>query len=576
MSSSDTTPGQGDQRPNVIVLVTDDQGYGDLGCHGNPVLETPNMDQLHDEAARLDQFHVGTTCAPSRASLMTGRHKLRTGVWHTVNGWSLLDREETTMAEFFSRAGYETGMFGKWHLGDNYPYRPQDRGFDETFIHGGGGVSQTPDYWGNDYFDDTYFHNGEPEAVEGYCTDVWFREATEFITRCADADRPFFCYLPTNAPHGPTEVPDPYRESYAGEVHEQLARFYGMIENIDDNLGELRAHLREIGVADDTILVFMGDNGTIGAAAEQYNAGMRGNKGSEYDGGHRVQCFVHWPDRIEEEAIETLTRHYDILPTLADYCGLDCSSVRLDGRSLRPLFADEANDWPTRTLVVDTQRVEQPRKWKSSSVMTDRWRLVNRDELYDINADPGQTNDVSGEHPDVVERLREEYESWWADASGEVDGYCRIPVGTDAADPVTLTAHDWHECQTVPWTQTQILSGIKTNGFWTLEVRKPGTYRIELRRWPREAEATIDGVPDGYERLDYGARDFWTAEAERVDPTEASIEIGGVTRTKPVPEGDRAVSFRVELSEGPAELATEFDLPEQDNLGSYYAYVGRV
>ena len=199
-----STPGR-QAPPNVVLVVTDDQGYGDLGCHGNPILRTPNLDALYRRSVRLTDFHVGPTCAPTRASLMTGRYCNRTGVWHTIMGRSLLRRDEVTMADVFAAGGYRTGIFGKWHLGDNYPYRPQDRGFHEVLIHGGGGVGQTPDAWGNDYFDDTYLHNGTPEKFSGYCTDVWFDGAMRFIED--NRDRPFFAYLATNAPHSPYRVP---------------------------------------------------------------------------------------------------------------------------------------------------------------------------------------------------------------------------------------------------------------------------------------------------------------------------------------------------------------------------------
>ncbi|MGB2821551.1 MAG: arylsulfatase, partial [Phycisphaerae bacterium] len=286
-----TSPGG---KPNVVLVITDDQGYGDLGCHGNEVIRTPNIDRLHGESVRLTNFHVGPTCAPTRAGLMTGRYCNCTGVWHTIAGRSLIRRDEVTMADVFAAGGYRTGIFGKWHLGDNYPFRPQDRGFQDVLVHGGGGVSQTPDYWGNDYFDDTYFRSGVPESCTGYCTDVWFDEAMKFIE--AGRDRPFFCYLPTNAPHGPYNVADSYSRPYRGLIPDQRANFYGMITNIDDNVGRLRAKLAELGIEENTILIWMTDNGTSAGCSldenefvrEGFNAGMRGMKGSAYDGGHRT------------------------------------------------------------------------------------------------------------------------------------------------------------------------------------------------------------------------------------------------------------------------------------------------
>ncbi|MEK6237099.1 MAG: arylsulfatase, partial [Planctomycetales bacterium] len=289
-------------KPNVILVITDDQGYGDVAAHGNTMIKTPNLDKLHGQAVRLTDFHVDPTCSPTRSALMSGRYSTRTGVWHTIMGRSLMSGAELTVAEVFQSAGYATGMFGKWHLGDNYPCRPQDQGFQEAFYNGGGGVTQTPDFFGNDYFDDTYYRNGKPEKTEGYCTDVWFDNAMAFIEKNAKAGKPFFTYLTTNAPHGPFLVADKYSQPYrdAG-VPGNMAPFYGMITNIDENMGRLSAKLDQLKIADNTILIFMTDNGTAAGAGGRgkkpskgwkgFNAGMRGAKGSEYDGGHRVPFF---------------------------------------------------------------------------------------------------------------------------------------------------------------------------------------------------------------------------------------------------------------------------------------------
>ena len=323
-------------RPNVVLILTDDQGYGDLGCTGNPVLKTPHLDRLYRDSVRLANFHVDPTCSPTRAALMTGRYSTRTGVWHTVMGRHMPRADERMMPQVFAENGYATAIFGKWHLGDNFPFRPRDRGFQEALIHGGGGVGQIPDYWGNDYFDDTYSRDGRPEKFSGYCTDVFFREATRFIE--SHRDRPFFVELATNAPHGPYRVADEWREPYASKVDgdAELATFYGMIANIDDNVGRLRRRLEELGLADDTLLIFLTDNGTAhgatfsdargndGKLVSGYNAGMRGRKGSPYEGGHRVPCFLHWPagKLTGGRDVDGLSAHLDLLPTLIDLCGL--------------------------------------------------------------------------------------------------------------------------------------------------------------------------------------------------------------------------------------------------------------
>ncbi|MFP4058449.1 MAG: arylsulfatase [Candidatus Brocadiia bacterium] len=534
--------------PNVILVLTDDQGYGDLACHGNPHIQTPNLDWLHAHSTRLTDFHVDPTCSPTRSALLTGRYSSRTGVWHTIMGRSLLRRDELTLADVFAANGYRTGIFGKWHLGDNLPFRPQDRGFHHTLVHGGGGVGQTPDYWGNDYFDDTYWLNDEPRPFEGYCTDVWFRGALEFIE--ANRDRPFFAYIPTNAPHGPYRVADEYWKPYAEKgVPEGRARFYGMITNIDENMGRLVARLRELGLERDTILLFITDNGTSAGPA----AGMRGRKGSEYDGGHRVPCFIRWPGRVEEgRDIDLLTAHIDILPTLVELCGLQKpDGPQLDGASLAALLTGEARR-PQRTLLVHSQRIEHPRKWRKCAVMTDRWRLVNGKELYDIQADPGQKKNLAAENPDVVQKLRAAYDAWWDDLSGRFDEFCRIVIGSERENPSRITAHDWHG-RRVPWNQGMVRNtDLYANGFWAVEVARPGTYRFTLRQMDTPARFPIQA-------------------------TTARLKIGEVDETRPVPEGATGVDFEVRLQPGQARLQTWLaDEASGRSRGAYYVYVERL
>ena len=284
------------RKPNVVIVITDDQGYGDLAFTGNSVIRTPTLDKLSKQGTLLNNFHVDPTCAPTRSALMTGRYSDRVGVWHTVQGRSLLRRRETTMPDIFGANGYATGMFGKWHLGDCYPYRPEDRGFQHCVYHQAGGVGQAPDYWGNDYFDDTYIVNGKHQRLEGYCTDVWFDQGMKFIKD--NKDKPFFAYISTNAPHGPYYSPEKYSKPYAGNPKVPLPEFYGMITNIDDNMARLMKMLDDEGLADNTILVFMTDNGTAAGikGGRGYDGGMRGMKNSEYEGGHRVPFMIRWPN----------------------------------------------------------------------------------------------------------------------------------------------------------------------------------------------------------------------------------------------------------------------------------------
>ncbi|MBA7482246.1 hypothetical protein ES707_17730 [subsurface metagenome] len=548
----------GKKQPNVVLVMTDDQGYGDLGCHGNPVIQTPNLDELYTQSIRLTDFHVGPTCSPTRAALLTGHYCNRTGVWHTIMGRSLLCKDEVTVADVFSAGSYRTAIFGKWHLGDNYPFRPQDRGFGEVLIHGGGGVGQGPDYWGNDYFDDTYFHNGKLKKFTGYCTDIWFDGAMDFIE--ANKERPFFCYIPTNAPHGPYNVADKYSKPYRDKgVSTNQAYFYGMITNIDENMGRLMQHLKALGLEENTILIFMTDNGTSGG----YAGGMRGRKGSEYEGGHRVPCFIRWPGGglTGPIDIDRLTAHVDLLPTLIELCGLKKPrGVKFDGDSIVRLLTGKDKNWPDRTLITDSQRIEHPEKWRKSAVMTDRWRLVNGKELYDIKADSVQENDISDRNPQVVEKLRNAYEDWWADVSQRFDEYCEIIIGSDKHNPTRLMSHDWHTPR-VAWSQGAVRSGMEANGFWAVEVARDGRYQFELLRWPIELNVPInETIPGG----------------KAITATEARLKISDADMTVPVSMNARAVTFKIDLKAGKTRLQTWFMDNRGNSRGAYYVYVKRL
>ncbi|MCA9192552.1 MAG: sulfatase-like hydrolase/transferase [Planctomycetales bacterium] len=488
--------------PNVLLVITDDQGYGDVGFHGNSMIHTPTMDSLARQSLRLTNFHVEPTCAETRSALMSGQFPLRVGVWHTIMGRSIMRADAVTMPQVFRQAGYRTGMFGKWHLGDNYPYRPQDRGFDVTLNHGGGGVGQTPDTWGNHYFDDVYLSAGELTPVRGYCTDVFFDAAKQFIT--TKSDKPFFCYLATNAPHGPYNVADSYKQPYLDQgVSEPMASFYGMITNIDDNLAKLLRLLDERQLSRDTVVVFMTDNGTAAgyrvgrneAGPESkwngYNAGMRGTKGQQYEGGHRVPCFIRFPDgRFAGRDYSALSAHVDLLPTLAAACGIGTSpTTHLDGINLLPLV--ESLQSSSRTLVVQSHRVEAPVQWTKSAVMTDNWRLVDGAELYSMADDPGQETDLANTHPQVVDQLRQAYLKWWDDCRPDSSQYSRIPLGDPAAPQAFLTGHDWHG-PAPPWNQRMIASAPATNGSWEVTVVQPGRYQILLARQPLEEPRALN------------------------------------------------------------------------------------
>ncbi|MEW4566442.1 arylsulfatase [Tautonia sp. JC769] len=550
-----------DRRPNVVLIMTDDQGYGDLACHGNTIIQTPNLDALHAESVRLTDFHVDPTCSPTRSALMTGRYSGRVGVWHTIRGRSILHRDETGMAEVFARSGYATGIFGKWHLGDNYPSRPQDFGFSQSLIHGGGGVGQTPDAWGNDYFDDVFLEHGSPRPTFGYCTDVWFDAAIRFLAERGESPEPFFCYLATNAPHAPYLVPEAYEARYSDNPDVPNAAFYGMITNIDENVGRLLAAMDDRGLSENTIVVFMTDNGTAAGVRGDlgYNAGMRGRKGSPYDGGHRVPCFVRWPRGGigGGKDVPQLSAHLDLLPTLIELCGLERpDGVAFDGRSLAPLLRGEAIEWPERAIVVESQRVDVPQKYRQCAVMTEDWRLVNGSELYAIGEDPGQSEDLAAGQPETVASLRSIYDEWWDDVSRNHDRVARIVVGSEAENPSRLTCHDWTGSdEDPPWNQTMIREGLVRNGRWEIEVDRAGVYTIELRRWPEREPRPIN---DGPGPMAHDAR----------------LKIGEFEASLPVGPEDVVVAFRTELEAGPAALQTWFEGPE-GSRGAYFVSVRR-
>ena len=546
-------------RPNVVIVITDDQGYGDVAFTGNPAIKTPTIDKLRTQGTLLNNFHVDPTCAPTRSALMTGRYSDRVGVWHTVQGRSMLRRRETTMADIFGNNGYATAMFGKWHLGDCYPYRPEDRGFQHCVYHKAGGVGQAPDYWGNDYFDDTYIVNGKLQRFEGYCTDVWFNEGMKFIKK--NKDKPFFAYISLNAPHKPLFCPEEYVKPYENDPRVPSAEYYGMIANIDENLARLMKMLDDEGLSDNTILVFMTDNGTASGllGGRGYDGGMRGMKNSEYDGGHRVPFILRWPDgKIKAgKSIERLTAHIDILPTFIELCGLTAPEIDYDGSSIRELLYSETPNWSERTLVVESQRVVDPIKWRKSAVMTDRWRLVNGKELFQLDDDPKQASDISKQHPEIYERLRGQYNKFWNDVSREHDLTSYMVIGSDHSPIVSLSSHDWLIDKLPPWNQAHIVNGdVAEESFWAIEVERDGDYEISLRRWPVEADK---GINDGT----YG---------KAFNYKKARLRIGDFDETKDIPAGAKEVTFKVSLKKGITKLAPVFIGPDL-TATPYYAYV---
>lgn len=497
-----------ESRPNVIVIMSDDQGAGDYGFQGNELIRTPELDRMHARSACLNHFYVSPVCAPTRASLMTGRYNYRTRCIDTYIGRAMMEPDEVTMAEFLGDAGYATGIYGKWHMGDNYPLRAMDQGFDESLVHRGGGIGQPSDPLGAEgkYTDPTLQSNGREVTVPGYCTDIYFDAAIEFIKKNVNEQKSFFTYIATNAPHGPFhDVPKELYEEYRqvdfssilirkppakrlAAVNDKLARIAAMITNIDENVGRLFASLDALGIAENTIVVYLNDNGPN---TMRFVGEMRGMKSRVDDGGIRSPLLIQWPEKIPAgKTSDKWCAHIDLLPTILDACGVEMPAEHhLDGRSFLPLLTQSEQDWPMRQIVFQSHRGDVPVLYHHFAIHEDPWKLVHPSgfgkeqftgevklELYDLRDDPRQQDDLAADHPDVVKRLRSDYEAWFADVSStRPDNYAppRIVIGTVNEMETVLTRQDWRHHSGRPWARD-------SNGFWLLEARDAGDYDIEL------------------------------------------------------------------------------------------------
>jgi arylsulfatase A-like enzyme len=491
-------------RPNVLIVITDDQGFGDLGAHGNPVIKTPNLDAFARESVWLRNFYVSPVCSPTRSSLLTGLYNYRTGIVDTSTGRSMMRPDVTTLPQLLAAAGYRTGLFGKWHLGDNYPLRPEDRGFQETLWHHGGGLAQPSDPPQVDpksaYFDPVLTRNGKEVKTKGYCTDVFTDAAVEFITR-GDPAKPFFAYVAYNAPHSPFQVPERFAAPYkkldltpngfpkigqpwdAKKLNtEEIANAYGMIENIDGNFARLLAVLDERRLAANTLVIFLTDNGPGGT---RWNAGLRNRKGTVYEGGTRVPCYVRWSQAAKGlREIDTPLAHIDMTPTLLEACGLK-SDAALDGRSFLRMLTGGPGNWPGRTLFFQWHRGDAPDKYRAFAARGPRYKLVQaagvqpnmkwdpKFELFDVFADPFETKDLAAEKPEVVAQLKREYEAWFADVTKKGFDPPRIVIGSDKENPVRLTRQDMRGPK-AGWAP-------EAEGHWVVKIERAGEYEATIR-----------------------------------------------------------------------------------------------
>ena len=524
-------------RPNVIIVMPDDMGYGDLGATGNPVIRTPNLDRFASESVQLTDFYVSPVCSPTRACLMTGRYNHRTRVIDTFKGRSMMDPDEVTIAEALKSAGYATGIFGKWHLGDNHPLRPQEQGFDEVLVHKGGGLAQPSEPIENKrrYTDPILFHNGQQVQTNGYCTDVYFNAAIEFMKAAADRDQPFFAYIPPNAPHGPYhDVPEDLLRYYQSidldrvlnegknEKHrDTVARVYAMVENIDQNMGRLDSFLESSGLKQNTIVLFFTDNGPN---TRRYVGPYRGMKSEVHEGGIRTCFFARWPGRFKPgHQSDRIAAHIDVAPTVLAAAGIDyLQKVSFDGRNVLPLLDGTATNWTDRVMVLQSHRGNQPLAEHNVAVRSQRWKLVhptgfgreempeNVDfELYQIMQDQREANNVANRFPEQVARLRDAYKTWLNSVSStRVNNFSapRISIGA-AEEPITyLSLQDWRVKPNS--------SGWGEGGHWEVNIQSDGPYqmRVLFETPPGARQLTIQvgeksyraELPDGAATADFG------------------------------------------------------------------------
>jgi len=598
-------------QPNVLLIITDDQGYGDFSIHGNPHLQTPHIDKLGESGVRFDRFFVNSFCAPTRAALLTGRWPLRTGCHSVTHNREAIRPSEITIAESLKDAGYRTACIGKWHNGEQYPFTPQGQGFDHAFGFNNG-------HW-NNYFDATLLRGTKPESTKGYISDVLTDEALAFIS--ARNDAPFFCYLAYNAPHSPYQVPDEYFDKFKAKgFDERVAAFYGMCENIDDNVGRLLSHLDSQELADNTIVLFLTDNGGT-AGVKSYNAGMRGGKTSVHEGGTRVPLFMRWPHaKWKPHVAKPIVSHIDLYPTILDLCSvapltrlngnepttlvaginadrspsktpeviaygslqnaLPSSQARpkLDGMSLRPLLENSDDTaWPDRTLFTHNP-IDETNKYPGA-VRTQRHRLVreirgasggssakNSDEsaiawqLYDMESDPGQAKDIADEQPELVKQLSQRYDAWFADISSEGLQRFRLPIGYSIHNPVEL-----HAPQAFFDKPLQFANGPGFANDWLT-----GWTRREAKVW---FEIDVVAVGDYAVEIDYACLAADAGSKIRLMAADQSIE--ATIQVAPAPEislahrdADGASKYRnrkwftqklgtLRLPQGPTKLTIE-------------------
>lgn len=524
--------------PNVLLILTDNQSYHELGCHGHELVKTPHIDALARESVDFTNFHAPPYCSPSRGLMLTGRYALRLGIHDTVGGVSILHKNETTIADLLGQAGYATGIFGKWHLGMSYPYSPRFRGFQETFIHGGGGIGQLEDYFGNDHIDATYWRRGEEVKSEGFSTDVLFSRARDFISE--NKKKPFFCFISTPATHKPWQShPEVAERITERDGDSKTLPLLSMIENIDDNVGRILKQLDDLGLRENTLVILATDQGMTNRGAPQ--SSPENPPSRSFDSRHHVFCMMRYPPLTQKHGRnDAIAGMVDIAPTILDLCGVPVPD-KLDGRSLKPLLAG-ANRWEDdRELIVQCPRGRERKKWHNATVKTQRWRLVGGEKLYDLDHNDAE---VSARYPEVVRRLSAGYDRFWNSLPPANDLLSRHLLGLE---DTRLNGMDWYQGG-APWNTSHFKR--LSSGVWAIEVAKKGRYRFELRHYPREARKAI------------GA-------------TSASLKIGDLHEECLLTEDVDHVVIEMDLEPGRYDMEAIFSNSEK-RWGAYFAYISRV
>lgn len=536
--------------PNVIIVMTDDQGLGDFSYTGNPVLKTPAFDAFAKESVRLTDFHVSPMCSPTRGQLLTGLAALRNGATSVTAGRTFLRPGLPTLPEVFGQAGYKTGIFGKWHLGDSYPHRPMDKGFQESVYHLGWGQQQSTAEADWPLIDGRYFHNGEQKQYKGHCTDFWFDTAMAWMKGRKAKGEPFLCYLPTNAPHGPHVDLEEYIKPFRGG--KGPAAFFGMIAHLDKRFGDLDKFLTDEKLRDDTVVIFMTDNGGT-AGVQTHNAGLRASKTTYYDGGHRVPCWIRWPNGKlgDPRDIDTPTQNTDLLPTLCDLCGVpqpkgDKADDPYRGTSLAGLLRGEK--LPDRKFVVQYGQV--PKK-DEACVLWGRWRLVKGTELYDVTADRAQKTNLADKNPDVLKAMTEYYAGWWKGVEPLLGEFVPQSLGAKEQPSVDLTSGEWENIYSDNIGYVREAVGGPTGGKWHVKVEREGEYTFTLRRWPEKFGLALGAGYDGPNYKDKKSVTFPKIAG-------AKVEVGGVTGEAKADAKDKLAVVKVKLPAGTTTLKAWF------------------